>query len=55
MFSSQSFPTRPRTTPAPVWRGRYDIALLAALHLAALAVMAISEFELVPRLAFILT
>jgi hypothetical protein len=42
-------------TPAPAWRGRYDIAILAALHLAALAVMAVSEFELVPRLAFVLT
>jgi hypothetical protein len=31
-----------------VLRGRFDIASLAALHLAALAVMAVSEFELVP-------
>jgi hypothetical protein len=36
-------------------RGRFDIAILAALHLAALALLAASEFELVPRLAFILT
>jgi Sulfatase len=36
-------------------RRRFDIAGLAALHLAALAVMAFSEFELVPRLAFVLT
>ena len=35
--------------------GRFDIVGLAALHLTALAVMAASEFELVPRLAFILT
>jgi hypothetical protein len=41
--------------PAAALRGRLDIACLAALHLAAFAVMAASEFELVPRLAFILT
>src|ERR1700694_2148173 len=52
MSSSRSFPTIP---PAPALRRRFDIASLAALHLAALAVMAVSEFELVPRLAFILT
>jgi hypothetical protein len=41
--------------PAPALRRRLDLAGLAALHLAALTVMAVSEFELVPRLAFILT
>jgi hypothetical protein len=56
MFSSRSFPTLPAIAkPAPGWRRRFDIAILAALHLAALAIMAVSEFELVPRLAFILT
>jgi hypothetical protein len=53
---SRAIPTAP-TAPKPVprLRVRLDVAGLAALHLAALVVMAISEFELVPRLAFILT
>jgi Sulfatase len=55
MSSSRSFPTVPAAATAHAWRRRYDIAILVALHLAALAVMAVSEFELVPRLAFILT
>jgi hypothetical protein len=56
MSSPRPFPTMPAAAkPAAALRGRFDIASLAALHLAALAVMAVSEFELVPRLAFILT
>src|ERR1022692_1064747 len=56
MFSPRPVPTMPAAAkPVLVLRGRFDIASLAALHLAALAVMAASEFELVPRLAFILT
>jgi hypothetical protein len=56
MSSSRSGSTLPAATkPIPALRGRFDIAALAALHLAALAVLAVSEFELVPRLAFILT
>ena len=42
-------------TSARVRARRRDIAILAALHLAALVVMALSEFEFVPRVAFILT
>src|ERR1700694_4723773 len=53
MSPSRSWPPMPAAASA--LRGRFDIASLAALHLAALAVMAASEFELVPRLAFILT
>jgi hypothetical protein len=53
LSSSRSIPTAPK--PVPALRRRLDVAGLAALHLAALAVMAFSEFELVPRLAFILT
>jgi hypothetical protein len=56
MSFSWPFPSPPTATkPASALRGRFDIASLAALHLAALAVMAVSEFELVPRLAFVLT
>jgi hypothetical protein len=56
MPSWRFLPSMPAAaTPALAWRRRYDIATLAALHLAALAVMAVSEFELVPRLAFVLT
>ena len=60
MFSPRFRLPRPsarpaRPAPAPALRRRLDIAALAALHLAALAVMAVSEFELVPRLAFLLT
>ena len=64
MFSPRLWLPRPPASPAPApapartapaLRRRLDIAVLAALHLAALAVMAVSEFELVPRLAFILT
>jgi hypothetical protein len=53
-MSSWSLPTIPAALK-PTLRRRFDIASLAALHLAALALMAGSEFELVPRLVFILT
>ncbi|HEY4403439.1 MAG TPA: sulfatase-like hydrolase/transferase [Xanthobacteraceae bacterium] len=55
MFSPRSWPPMPAPAFVSALRGRLDIAGLAALHLTALAVMAVSEFELVPRLAFILT
>jgi Sulfatase len=58
MSSSRSSPTTPPAAtpePAAALRRRFDIATLAALHLAALAVMAFTEFEMVPRLAFVLT
>jgi len=66
MFSSRPISSPPATSApaltlrraltrrAITLRGRFDIASLAALHLAALAIMAVSEFEPVPRLAFIL-
>src|SRR6202030_1411001 len=55
-LSSRSIPTTTAAPkPVPALRGRFGVASVAGRPRAGLAVLAVSESELVPRLAFILT